>query len=238
MSLLCFTDHGGSGGREIWGDLGLPEEIWRTHFAADWGAAEIASTLASRAGGEALINPVSRLFADTNRDPADATCVPTSLGDIAVPGNAALDIAERVARIRAIHEPFHRKMVTHLTAHEQRFGERAIALSIHSFTPEYHGKPRRTHIGLLVKHDPATAENIREALCASFPQLVIEYDAPYAGWLYNYTVDRHLGDRTMSHALLEFRQDLAMDPGFRARLAEALLPALQAIAARGWQEAT
>jgi len=222
VSVLCFCDHAAAGGRDGYGDLGLGDEVWASHAALDLHAAELARQIAERAGTRACLNPVSRLFADANRDPADPACIPEHVGSLPVPGNTALSPAERIARVQDVHEPYHARLAAALQ------GARA-ALSVHSFTPDWEGQSRAVAISFLIKHDPVTADHLMAACRARFPQLRIRPDDPYPGWLYNYCVDRHLGSTGLPHALIEVRQDLLADRRFRGRLAETLAAAFAGI---------
>jgi predicted N-formylglutamate amidohydrolase len=221
MSVFVFCDHGGNEGQDGFDDLGLEPDIWRSHFAYDIGAAALTSELAARFSTTPVIQSISRLYADPNRDPADPACVPVLLGDRTVPGNAALDTKGRIARIQSIHEPYHRRLAHALGAHRHAHA-RCGALSVHTFTPEFEGEGRVVSVAFLTKHDRSTADFLLGGLQARFPDLVMVHDDPYSGWLYNYTVDRHFGALDMPHALIEVRNDLASKPAFRHELCEAL----------------
>lgn len=211
IPLLLCADHAGLGGRDQFGDLGIGDALWHSHFACDIGTQALTEKLATHCAPQAVINDYSRLFADVHRDPADPNCIPLMLDEAPVPGNCALDAQGREERIRCIHQPYHQRLGEAVNELRAKYGQRAGVMSIHSFTPIWGGDLRSVDIGFLVKHDEATALHLKLALERAFPQFNIMFNEPYSGWIYNYTLDRHLGDLANPQALIEIRQDHAQD---------------------------
>ena len=165
--------------------------------------------LARRLGAPAVLSTFSRLLIDANRGEDDPTLIMRLSDGAIVPGNAAVDAAERARRIARFHAPYHAAIDAAI--------ERAIAagsppalVSIHSFTPVWRGHARPWHAGVLWDGDPRFAVPLIEALRAD-PALVVGDNEPYSGALANDTMYRHGTERGLAHALVEIRQDLIAD---------------------------
>ena len=189
-----------------YGGLGLPATEFARHIAYDPGAAAVTKLLAIRLGAPAVLSTFSRLLIDANRGEDDPTLIMRLSDGAVVPGNAAVDAAERARRIGRFHEPYHAAIDAAL--------ERGIAtgrapaiVSMHSFTPVWRGSTRPWHAGILWDRDPRFAVPLIEALRAD-PALVVGDNEPYAGALANDTMNRHATLRGLAHALIEVRQDL------------------------------
>ena len=172
----------------------------------------------------------SRLLIDANRGEDDPTLIMRLSDGAIVPGNAAVDAAERARRIARFHAPYHAAIDAAI--------DRAIAagrppalVSIHSFTPVWRGHARPWHAGVLWDTDPRLAVPLIEALRAD-PALVVGDNEPYAGALANDTMYRHATARGLAHALIEIRQDLIGDEAGAAAWAERLAPILADLNAR------
>ncbi len=86
-------------------------------------------------------------------------------------------------------------------------------VSVHSFTPVYHGASRPWDIGVLHRWDRRLADLMMTALRGG--ELVVGDKQPYRVALdEDYTIPVHAETRGMPYALLEIRQDLvATDAG-------------------------
>ena len=84
-----------------------------------------------------------------------------------VPGNQNLTAEERLARTEALYIPFHDAM-RRLVKERQASGQETVIVTVHSFTPVYHGKQRAVELGILHDADDRLAE----------PMLAAAADAP------------------------------------------------------------
>ena len=106
----------------------------------------------------------SRLLLDLNRDlQADDSIVAIS-EDIFIPGNQSLTESERQRR-QQLYAPFHDNAERLITERLQT-GNPLMVISMHSFTPVYHGEKRPWHIGVLSNTDRRLADALLSVLSA------------------------------------------------------------------------
>jgi len=73
-----------------------------------------------------------------------------------IPGNEAVTVQDAAAREQEIFRPYHNRIRTELdTRHAQQ--RRTVLISVHSFTPRFHGVPRPWPRGLLYNRDARLA---------------------------------------------------------------------------------
>jgi predicted N-formylglutamate amidohydrolase len=179
----------------------------RRHIAWDIGAGAVAVKLAAVLDAFAILQTYSRLVIDCNRRPG----IPTSIVRISeatrIPGNEAVTVEDATAREREIFRSYHDRIRTELDA-RQAARRRTILISIHSFTPTFHGTPRPWHAGVLYNKDPRLAVKLLQHLRAE-PGLMIGDNEPYAvGDTTDYTIPEHGERRGLLHVGIELRQDL------------------------------
>ncbi len=202
-------------------DLGLSATARHSHAAWDIGASGLARALARRLDAPLVTARQSRLVFDCNR-PVDApAATPAQVEIHDVPGNANLDPAERAARAAAVHAPFHAALAATLAARPA-----AALVTIHSFTPVWHGTPRAVEIGYLHGAD----DRLARALLAATPKdRTAALNAPYGpddGVLY--TIDRHGTSAGRPCVMIEVRNDLIRTTAAQESFAALLETALQA----------
>lgn len=193
-----------------------PEEDRRlvgTHWAFDLGARELALELAARMGAGAVLSRFSRLVVDANRPEDSPTLFRKEAEGLPVHLNTThLDAREAERRIETLLRPYH-------SAADARVGSSGARtlLSMHSFTPVYEGAVRTLEVGVLHDLDEDLAARLAAALERAAIRVAV--NEPYSG-LHGlmYSVDRHARTHGRASVELEIRQDLAVDPAFRARL--------------------
>ncbi len=202
-------------------ELGIDPGLLDKHIAIDIGAAPVTEALAMRLGAPAVLATVSRLVIDLHRQPDHAGLMPQVSDGHAIPGNAAADRTERIARF---HAPYHRALAA--TAREQR---PTLLASIHSFTPqlEQGGEGRPWQIGILSNRDRRAAELavslLREA------GIPTGDNQPYSGRMLNATLNRHGEANGIASLAIEIRNDLIADDTGVARWSDILAPILETI---------
>ena len=155
-------------------DLGLDRAELEKHIGWDIGARSLTEALASHFDARAVLAGVSRLVIDCNRDLSDHDLILAQSHGVRVPGNAAIDAAEREHRVRNFYTPYHDAVDAVLSAQPT-----ALLLSVHSFTPSLNGRDRRFDIGVLFDMFADEAESVGEALARN--ALKVRYNEPYSG---------------------------------------------------------
>jgi len=222
--LTC--DHAGARVPRKLGSLGVSAEDLGRHIAWDIGAADVAIKLAAALDAFAILQTYSRLVIDCNRRPGIPASIVRISESTRIPRNEIVTIEEAAAREREIFRPYHDRISTELTTRQAQ-GRPTLLISVHSFTPRFHGKERPWHAGVLYNRDARLAGELLRRLRAE-PGLVIGDNEPYSvGDTTDYTIPEHGERRGLPHVGIELRQDLiAAEPGQREwaeRLARALV---------------
>jgi len=210
--------------------LGLGERHLARHIAWDIGAAEVARRLSARLDAPAFLGTYSRLLIDLNRPLTSTGSIPLRSEDTDIPGNAAIDGAERTRRAELMFAPFHERVVAHLDRRKAE-GRLTRIVTIHSFTPVFLGVARPWHVGVLYEDDGELAQKFLAALRTDHA-LVVGDNEPYRiereG---DYAIPVHATDRGNPAVLLEIRHDLIDTPEGVAAWAGRLAAILQPIIA-------
>ena len=104
--VLLVCEHASNRFPEFFGDLGLDEDVRRSHVAWDPGAYEVAVRLSERLAATLVAGGVSRLLYDCNRPPELESAVPERSEVYEIPGNQGLSPEERAQRVDLIYRPF------------------------------------------------------------------------------------------------------------------------------------
>lgn len=148
----------------------------RTHRGWDPGALPLARRMARALGAPLDFSTVSRLVVDLNRSETHPRVVSR--------WTAALLPDQRERLLERFYRPFRRRVAERVSG-TIRAGNRAVHVSVHSFTPVLGGVRRNADIGLL--YDPrrlgerALAAAWRAALARHSPALRIRMNYPYLG---------------------------------------------------------
>lgn len=214
VCLVC--EHASAAMPSSLGALGLAAGDRFSHAAWDIGAEALARELSAMLDAPLVIARVSRLVYDLNRPPEAPDAIPSRVEVIDIPGNRDLSPADRTARAEAIYVPFHTRVSDLLDS----FASPPALVTIHSFTPHWHGVPRPTEIGLLHDADPSLA---RAMLAAADPSFRTELNQPYsAADGVTHTLRRHANPRGLSNVMIEVRNDLLADETGTRRIAGVL----------------
>lgn len=206
--------------------LGLTDAEQAAHIGWDLGALPLATAIADLLDAPLVYATYSRLLLDVNRPVDAADSIVERSENTPVPGNAALDSAERIARQERIYAPFHAALDS-LLAQRIAAGAAPAVVSIHSFTPRYHGVDRPWHCGVIARHDRALGEALLAALRAE-PGLCVGDNLPYGpGDGVFHSMERHAEARGLHGAMIEVRNDLLDGPAAVAAWAGRIASALR-----------
>ena len=223
--ILLVCEHASNAFPAPWGQLGLTEAQQQAHVAWDPGALALSRALASRLDAVLIHAPASRLLYDLNRGPdrADAMAPRSEVHDI--PGNIALSVAQRLERTEAFYLPFHGRLHAEI-ARRLALGRQTVLVTVHSFTPVYHGQIRAVEFGVIHDADDRLARAIVAAAQQITP-LVTALNQPYsAADGVTHTLRLHATPYGLVNAMLELRNDLIATPAQVEGVADQLAPVL------------
>jgi predicted N-formylglutamate amidohydrolase len=208
--LVC--DHASNRIPPQYGDLGLTPIQRLTHIAWDPGALAVSRRLSELLDAPLVQSTVSRLIIDCNRDLSAPDLIWTLSETTRIAANENLDAAERQYRIDHFHRPYHASIETLLEA-RRHAGRETILVCVHSFTPVYHGVPRRWPIGLIHGLDTGYTAALRNALQNADPSLDIGWNEPYAALAgVTLTLEKHSDGRGLEATMIELRHDEILEP--------------------------
>lgn len=212
--------------------LGLDPAHARSHAAWDPGARAVALLLSEALDAPLVASRVSRLVYDCNRPPEAESAMPALSEVIPVPGNRSLTPEQRQERIDTIYRPFCAAVEEILTA-RRTAGLPTAVITVHSFTPVFHGQKRAVEIGILHDSDTRLADAIL-AEAERIPHRRIRRNEPYepADGV-THSLQLHGIANALHNVMIEIRNDLIATPDSQAVLAEELLqlirPALDSL---------
>ena len=188
-------------------NLGLDEEACLSHVAWDPGAGAVAREMSTILEAPLILQNFSRLVYDCNRPPEAESAMPVRSEIFDIPGNRRLSDRDKALRTEAIYHPFHAK-VTEVIDRSLQAGVVPAIVTLHSFTPIFHGKPRAVEIGLL--HD-ADSRLVEAMLVNASKQdaFDLKRNQPYGpedG--VTHTLKRHAIARGLLNVMIEIRNDL------------------------------
>jgi predicted N-formylglutamate amidohydrolase len=210
------------------GSLGLAAEDLGRHIAWDIGAAAVAVGLAARLDAFAILQNYSRLVIDCNRQPGSPQSILRLSEATPIPGNEAITPDAAAARERGVFRPYHDRIRAELDARKAQQLP-TILVSVHSFTPRFHGNLRPWHAGVLYNRDGRLAMELLQRLRAD-SGLVIGDNEPYSvSDSTDFTIPEHGEKRGLPHVGIELRQDLIGTEAGQGEWAERLARALVGI---------
>lgn len=210
------------------GDLGIAATDMARHIAFDVGAAGVAVRLAERLGAPAALSNFSRLVIDPNRGEDDPTLVMQLYDGTLIGANRGISLEGVSERLERCYRPYH-AAVADLAARS----DDTVIVSVHSFTPQFRGRPMRPwHCGLLYGDDTRLSLPLVQLL-EQVPGLIVGANKPYSGYLTGDTIDRHAIAMGRQNTLIEIRNDLIETDAGQAEWADrfaSLLPQALVIA--------
>ncbi len=201
--LFIFGDHASRHIPDRYDNLGLTGDDLTRHIAWDIGTEAVIRGLCDRFKCGGVVAGFSRLLIDPNRSKRMESLIPNSSDGTLIPGNQNISAEARAERIETLYAPYHAALTQQLNQLSA-----PLAISLHSFTPKPHmGETRTLDMGLLVKHDEATAQDFKDAIYRVAPKLSVGINEPYSAHDLNHTIDLHVAPRALRHLAIEIRQD-------------------------------
>ena len=226
-AILLVCEHASNDFPEPWGSLGLSDAQCNAHIAWDPGALALSRALSVRLNAALVHAPVSRLIYDLNRGPdrRDAMAARSEVHDI--PGNANLSVKDRLHRTNALYLPFHNTLHGEIVR-RLSLGRATVVITVHSFTPVYHGRARSVEFGVIHDADARLAQAI-VATSHALTGLQCKLNDPYsAADGVTHTLRLQATPYGLANAMLEIRNDLIATPEQVSTLADQLALVLQA----------
>ncbi len=213
--VVIVCEHASSFMPAAYANLGLAGEARTSHVAWDPGANLVAERLSTLFDAPYVRGEVSRLIYDCNRPPEAMSAMPARSELFDIPGNVGLDQAERDRRTAAVYEPF-TACVEEVMA---KAGQGAALVTIHSFVPVYHGKPRAVELGILHDADTRLADAMLEAAPRHTAMTTLRNEpyGPEDG--VTHTLKLHGLANGVPNVMIEIRNDLVTTPEACAQVA-------------------
>ncbi|MBX5225353.1 N-formylglutamate amidohydrolase [Rhizobium sp. NLR9b] len=224
--VLLVCEHASNALPACFSDLGLPSEALSSHIAWDPGALAVARAISQALDATLVYQRFSRLIYDCNRPPSSPGAMPETSEIYAIPGNKDLTAEERLARTDALYVPFH-DAIRELIRDRRARGQDSIVVTMHSFTPVYHGRQRAVELGILHDEDSRLADRMMDA-AAEAPLYRTERNQPYGpedG--VTHTLILHGLSNGLRNVMIEVRNDLVADDGGQRVMADYLTGLLQ-----------
>ena len=194
--------------------LGMSQEDQTTHAAWDPGALAVAQYMSQGLVAALVASAVSRLVYDCNRPPSARDAMPERSEVIDVPGNRNLSQSDRDGRVAEFYDPFHDAVSAAVARVDA-----PVIVTVHSFTPVYHGQLRSVEIGILHDTDARLADAMLDTASAHTTANV-QRNAPYGpADGVTHTLRKHATDNGHLNVMLEIRNDLIETPAQQEAMA-------------------
>jgi predicted N-formylglutamate amidohydrolase len=204
---LLTADHAGRLMPRALGDLGVSETERARHIGWDIGIAGVTERLSSLLDATAIFQTYSRLAIDCNRRWDVPSAFPAVAETTPVPGNMGLSDAEKLARKRAIFDPYHEAIAGTIAA-RRACGQATLYVAMHSFTPVFRGSVREMEVAVLYNRTPRLSHALAELLRAEGGLVVAENEPYRVSDETDYGVPVHAERGGLDYVEIEIRQDL------------------------------
>ena len=212
-------------------DLGVSHDVLQSQASWDHGAFEIAIRLSEATGLHLHAGAFSRMWVDLNRAGDFPHVIPENSYGAPVPGNVGLSAGDRAARIATFHAPYWDAVRRDVAARIHDTGE-VLHFSSHTFAPSLDPTKRTFEVGILYDpthpYEAAHAERLLFALKRA--GIEVRANEPYTGVGFAICTSfrKEFGER-YAGIQLETSHAVTDAPGGCARVAEAVLPFLEAL---------
>ncbi|WP_415401818.1 N-formylglutamate amidohydrolase [Tateyamaria sp. SN3-11] len=214
-SVILVCEHASPHIPAEFNNLGLAHAARDSHVVWDPGALALAEEMADRLKATLIAARTSRLVYDCNRPPDAPDAMPARSERVDVPGNADLTPAQKAARVSVYYEPF-RRAVAQIIADV----DDPVLITVHSFTPIYHGAMRDVEIGILHDSDARLADAL---LTHADTRHIVRRNEPYGpADGVTHTLKEHALPSGHLNVMIEVRNDLIADKPAQSAMADRL----------------
>ncbi|MEA2625692.1 MAG: hypothetical protein QOD06_1737 [Candidatus Binatota bacterium] len=166
VRLLISCEHASHSIPPRFQSLGVSPEALISHSSWDPGAGDLAKEVAGAFGIFPFLGGYSRLLVDLNRSSDNPEVIPEISYGLAVPGNRALSVGDRLERLRRYYTPY-RSAVRKAAVEATAAGDVCMHVAIHSFTPEYASQVREGRLGVLFDAASELEAKVADEMLAS-----------------------------------------------------------------------
>lgn len=185
-------------------NLQLADDVLHSHAALDIGALDLARILSEILDAPLLATGVSRLVYDCNRAPGASGAIPEKSEVFEIPGNQDLTANETRRRYEAYYLPFETAVSERLA----NYVKPPLFITVHSFTPIYHGVSRDVDIGMVCDQDTRLGESMVE-LATELTTHCVRLNEPYGpGEGVTHTLDFHGTGNGLLNVMIEVKNNL------------------------------
>jgi predicted N-formylglutamate amidohydrolase len=202
--LLLVCEHASNFIPAQFDNLQLSEDVLHSHAALDIGANDLAQAISRLLDAPLVSTTVSRLVYDCNRRSDAIDAIPKKSEIYQIPSNQNLSDAEVRDRFEKYYLPFETAISNRLA----EFSAPALLVTIHSFTPVYHGETRKVDIGIISDRDSRLSDQMVK-LASDQTTLSVEANMPYGpedG--VTHTLGLHGNKNGLLNAMIEVKNDL------------------------------
>ncbi|MCH7880586.1 MAG: N-formylglutamate amidohydrolase [Proteobacteria bacterium] len=202
--LLLVCEHASNFIPARFENLQLSADVLHSHVALDIGAHDLAQTISRLLDAPLISTTVSRLVYDCNRPFGAGGAIPEKSELFPIPGNQNLSDFDLRDRFEKYYLPFEAAISGRLAA----FAAPPLLVTIHSFTPVYHGETRDVDIGIVCDRDCRLADQMVR-LAQDQTRLCVEANRPYGpedG--VTHTLGLHGNNNGLLNAMIEVKNDL------------------------------
>lgn len=231
--VILVCEHAANFIPSVMGSLGLSNLERESHIAWDPGAMAVAEHMSGLLEAPLIASRVSRLVYDCNRPPDARDAMPARSEIIEIPGNRDLTPPQKAARVACYYEPF-RSALAQLVARTVE----PVLVTIHSYTPVYHGQTRAVEIGVLHDADARLAD-VLLGIADEHVGLNVQRNQPYGPENgVTHTLKEHALPTGHLNVMLEIRNDLIASEDQQTKIAAMITGWLKAALMQMGQEAS
>jgi predicted N-formylglutamate amidohydrolase len=202
--LMLVCEHASNFIPARFNNLQLADDVLHSHAALDIGASDLAQAISRLLDAPLVSTTVSRLVYDCNRLFGATGAIPEKSEVFQIPGNQNLSDAEVRDRFEKYYLPFETAISNRLA----KFSTPPLFITIHSFTPVYHGETRNVDIGIIFDQDIRLGDKMVQ-LAQQQTELRVKPNQPYGpedG--VTHTLGLHSNNNSLLNAMIEVKSDL------------------------------
>lgn len=202
--LLLVCEHASNFIPDIYHNLDLPAATLQSHAAWDIGALELAQRISQILDAPLVSSNISRLVYDCNRLVGSPGAIPETSEIYQIPANRNLSHEDIENRYQNYYLPFEQA----ISACLENFSLPPLLITVHSFTPVYHGQVRAVDIGMVCDSDEQLARHL-VASAADRSDFNTRLNEPYGpGKGVTHTLGLHGSSNGLLNTMIEVKNSL------------------------------